>query len=227
MEAYNKPKVNEITWTGIVVWATAVAAAAGAAVILNKLIDKGYIVEVSISVTKGTFKITPSPRGIQEDEAAAGVVPEQVTADWNSAVEADAKDNPTNEGINWSSQTQTTRQGDCWTRQSRVSGDARDGWQFVLCWTILIPLISFVFDLLHRCNALLLPDASTATVFNAADFLAFSTTFVSTAGDSTSKATTTVSTASHPQLFLALNESYPGHSKFAYATHVPVQWPIF
>ncbi|KAL8795908.1 MAG: hypothetical protein Q9195_001652 [Heterodermia aff. obscurata] len=99
MEANNKPEDFKITWTGIVVWATAAVVANGANVILNKLIDKGYGAEVSISVTKATFKITPPPRGIQEDEAAAGVVPEQVTADWNSAVEADAKDNPTNEGI--------------------------------------------------------------------------------------------------------------------------------
>ena len=99
MGAYNKSQGPEVfSWKGIVKWATAAAAAHGAAVITAKL-KNTYDVEFTLTFLTGTFKITPRPGALSDGQTAAGEVPKQVVTDWNNAVASDAKDNPVNEGI--------------------------------------------------------------------------------------------------------------------------------
>ena len=89
---------------GVVKFVTIAYCTHGAKAIIQQLTSKGYQAELTLDGTQmvATIKVTP-PSKFQSTGLTGGTVPQQVVKDWNAAVETDAADKPTNEGISSSS----------------------------------------------------------------------------------------------------------------------------
>ena len=111
-------------YIGLVKFATTAYCAHGVKAIVQELIGRDYHAEVTLDGTKtvASIKITP-PSKSQSMGSTGGIVPQQVTNDWNAAVKTDAVDKPTNEGISSSSSSKGLTQAS----DNDTNGGAENG----------------------------------------------------------------------------------------------------